>query len=430
MTTLANQGFRITLLSLVLCVFSPLSHAELEVVSKPYANSPNTFGDSSAIELSGDGKWAVFSSNGNGLATNDNNGFTLDLFLRNLETGEIKLISRNTSGTSADGDSLEPSISEDGHFVVFESDADDLVPGDDNETTDIFLYDQTTGALQIISKTAAGELGDGDSADAVMTSDARFILFDSDSDNLSADASDGADNLYLYDRQSGDLELVTYNFDGSASASIPGNLAEFPFEASLSKDGHFITFVSAATNLVSPAVFFGLTIVAPQVYLRDMQNRTNILLTETSSGKASTSIASSPVISENGAYVSFLSGASNLTGTATGPMRTSLYLYNTSSGELSAFPPPKAATTASEFVAPTWSADGHFLAYGFDGAIYLWDTVLGQNKLISTTTNGLSDSPSISADGGLITFTSSGTDLQENPVSGQYFQLYAYDQQS
>src|ERR1041385_8168708 len=96
----------------------------IEVVSRPYTNLPHTFGDSSGIELSADGKWAVFNSNGSGLVTNDNNGFNLDLFLRNNETGEISLISRSLSGESRNGSSIDPTISADGRFVLFQSDAD------------------------------------------------------------------------------------------------------------------------------------------------------------------------------------------------------------------------------------------------------------------------------------------------------------------
>jgi Tol biopolymer transport system component len=417
------------LLLFALFLFGITTQAQIEVVSSPYANIANTFGESSAIELSGDGKWAVFSSAGNGLVTNDNNGFFLDLFLKNLKTDEIKLISRGTSGTAANGDSLQASLTEDGRFIVFESDAADLVPGDDNETSDIFLYDRTNGSLRIISKSDTGELGDGDSADAVMTSDGRFILFDSDSDNLSDDASDGQDNLYLYDSQSGTLELVTYRFDGLASASTPDTAGFSAFDASLSNDGRFVAFMSAATNLVSGSVFSGLTTIAPQIYVRDMQNQTNILLTKTTAGKATILSVASPVISENGASVAFLTGATNLTSPATSPIRTSLYIYDTASQGLAALSPPKTPTTSSEFSSPVWNADGHFLAYVFDSAVYLWDTVLQTNKLIFVTTNGLSDSPLISADGRFITYTSTGTDLQENPVSGAYFQLFVYDRQ-
>src|SRR5262245_12064876 len=127
---------------------------EIAVVSKPFTNLAHVFGDSAAIDLSADGRWAVFNSSGNGLATNDNNGLKVDLFLKDLNSSATTLVSRNLSGASADGDSLLAGISGDGRFVLFESDADDLIEGDDNESTDVFLYDRDTATITLVSRTS------------------------------------------------------------------------------------------------------------------------------------------------------------------------------------------------------------------------------------------------------------------------------------
>ena len=109
----------------------------LEVVSEPYTNIARAFGDSTGTLLSADGRWVVFNSSGNGLATNDANGLMLDVFIRDTETAATTLVSRNAQGFSANGDSLINGISADGRLTVFESDASDLVPGDTNDTWDV-----------------------------------------------------------------------------------------------------------------------------------------------------------------------------------------------------------------------------------------------------------------------------------------------------
>ncbi|MGN6386941.1 MAG: hypothetical protein ACTHMT_11955 [Verrucomicrobiota bacterium] len=95
--------------------------AQPQLVTKPFSHFPNSFGDSSGIELSADGHFAVFYSSGNGLATNDHNGLLLDLFLYNLESNNMTLVTRNSSGASANGDSAEASLSADGRFLLFQA---------------------------------------------------------------------------------------------------------------------------------------------------------------------------------------------------------------------------------------------------------------------------------------------------------------------
>ncbi|HVK59342.1 MAG TPA: hypothetical protein VM735_11220, partial [Candidatus Kapabacteria bacterium] len=139
-------------LSVALCATN-FGADSLDVVSNPAQPTPRSFGDSGDMELSSDGKWTVFASSGNGIVTNKHNGFYVDIFQRNNETGEITLHSGDNSvpGGLADSDSYGPRISGDGRYVVFESDASNLVAGDDNDSTDAFIYDRTTGELKLLS---------------------------------------------------------------------------------------------------------------------------------------------------------------------------------------------------------------------------------------------------------------------------------------
>lgn len=386
----------------------------IELVSKPYTNIAHTFGDSSGIELSADARWALFSSNGNGLTTNDNNGFNIDLFLQDLQTGERTLITRGLSGSSANGDSVADAFSADGRFVLFESDADDLVPGDDNESTDLFLYDRTTGQTTVISKSTAG-VADGNSGAAVMTADARFILFESDADDLSPLDANDAPDLYLLDRQNGAVQLITLNSNNTAAAS-----AVFPnpflgqFEGAVSGDGRWVAYISSATNVVR-----GVPVNAPpQLFLRDTLGQTNAWISRATSGQGAASVAA-PELSDDGTILAFLSTSLDAV-----PTQTSfLYIYKTATGEL------RKVQAADEF---SLSADGLWIAYVSANQVYLCD-VAGQTNQLVTPSVGLgatplpSTNPVLSPDGRVLLFTSAATNLVGNGSTNVFYQLYRFD---
>src|SRR5688572_654570 len=109
------------LLPLTLCIgISAAEQSSIELISKPQQTLPRSFGDSGEVQLSADGKLAVFSSTGNGIVTNDNNGFVLDVFLRNNESGQTLLISgdNRASGDQSNGDSYMTRMSPDATFIV------------------------------------------------------------------------------------------------------------------------------------------------------------------------------------------------------------------------------------------------------------------------------------------------------------------------
>src|SRR5690606_28934690 len=138
-------------------------------------------------QLSPDGRWALFMSSANNLVVNDDNGLFLDVFLKNLETGEIHLVSANAEGGGGNGDSLAGAMSSDARYVVFQSDASDLVAEDTNDDTDVFLWSRETGTLQLISRESGGELGDGASGYPIISGDGGLVIFESSASNLVGD---------------------------------------------------------------------------------------------------------------------------------------------------------------------------------------------------------------------------------------------------
>jgi Tol biopolymer transport system component len=102
----------------------------------------------------------VFDSNANNLVANDTNN-TGDIFLKDTQTGAIRRVSTSASDQQGNGVSWNASVSADGRDVVFASDANNLVAGDNNGTRDIFLKDTQTGAISRVSTSASDQQGNG-----------------------------------------------------------------------------------------------------------------------------------------------------------------------------------------------------------------------------------------------------------------------------
>ena len=125
----------------------------------------------------------MFESSASSLVPGDTNG-NFDCFVKDCQTGVITRVSTAAVGGESNGFSYEPAISADGRFVVFESDASNLVPGDTNGNSDCFVKDCQTGAITRVSTAAAGGQSNRGSGDPAISADGRFVVFASDASNL------------------------------------------------------------------------------------------------------------------------------------------------------------------------------------------------------------------------------------------------------
>ena len=201
--------------------------------------------DSEFPTISADGRFVAFLSNADDLVLNDTNG-AADAFVRDMAFSVTTLVTVNTSGVSSDGGSgfYPPTISADGRFVAFGSAGDDLVLNDSNGAFDVFVRDLAAGTTTLISVAANGEQGDADSNDAHISSDGRFVAFESSADNLVDDDNNGVSDIFLYDMLVGSLTLVSTDANGVESDGTS-------FAPSFSADDQFLTFTSIADNLVA-----------------------------------------------------------------------------------------------------------------------------------------------------------------------------------
>ena len=146
-------------------------------------------------------------------------------------------VSVDSAGNQGNGRSVEPSISADGRFVAFQSRASNLVAGDTNGREDIFVHDRQTGETERVSVDSAGNQGNRFSGRTFLSTDGRFVLFNSSSNNLVAGDTNGFMDVFVHDRQTGVTERVSVD-----SAGNQGNFQSL--RPSISADGRFVAYDS------------------------------------------------------------------------------------------------------------------------------------------------------------------------------------------
>jgi Tol biopolymer transport system component len=200
-------------------------------------------GESTYPSISGDGRFVAFTSNASNLDSGDDNGVA-DIFVHDRETGTTERVSVNSSGEGADGESYTyfPSISYDGRYVVFMSKAGNLAPNDRNGDWDVFLRDREEKRTIRVSLGVNGEDGNGPSLHAVISGDGRFVAFNSRASNLVSNDRNGADDVFLYNRTTAQISKVSVGPNGNEGNGDSDR-------ASISYDGRRVAFSSVASNL-------------------------------------------------------------------------------------------------------------------------------------------------------------------------------------
>ncbi len=256
--------------------------------------------------ISPDGRYVAFTSEASDLVNNDTN-IVSDVFVRDLWMGTTTLVSVNAAGTgSGNRDSFHPAISSDGRYVAFTSYAGDLVANDTNDTTDTFVGDLQTGTTILVSVNATGTAsGNGGSVNVpVMTPNGRYVVFASTARDLVTNDINGSMNIFVRDMQTETTTLVSANNAGSGGNSV----SEIEFSHVISDDGRYVVFSSQADNLVDNDTENDIR----DVFVRDLKLGTTTLLSRNTVGTHGNNESYFPVISANGNYVVFESLASDL----------------------------------------------------------------------------------------------------------------------
>ena len=306
-----------------------------------------------AASISGDGRFVAFYSDATNLVTGDTNGWT-DVFVRDTQTSQTIRASVDSAGTEVAGYSDSPAISGDGRFVAFRSSADGLVPGDTNGCSDIFVRDTQTGQTARVSVDSAGNESNAASYAVSISADGQVVAFFSGASNLVHGDSNGCFDVFVHDMQTGQTRRASVN-----SAGAQGN--DYSYRASISGDGRFVAFYSFAGNLVS-----GDTNGCNDVFVHDMQSGSTTRVSVDSAGGQSDDSSDSPSISADGRFVAFRSYADNLVPSDTNGV-ADVFVHDTQSGQTTRISLDSAGSQANfASYAPAISADAHRIAFDSD----------------------------------------------------------------
>jgi hypothetical protein len=255
--------------------------------------------------ISANGRFVAFHSFATNLVAGDTQGWQ-DIFVRDRQSATTERVSVDSSGAEANANSLFCSISADGRFVAFLSEASNLVTGDTNFAVDVFVHDRANHVTERVSVDSSGVQGNSFSGLAlytggpVISGDGRFVAFMSYASNLVAADTNSFPDIFERDRQSG----TTLRVSVSGAGAQANNASFYP---SISFDGRYVSFESGATNLV-----VGDTSVLPDVFLRDRVAGATERPSVDSAGAEANSISQYSAVSADGRCVAFQSFASNL----------------------------------------------------------------------------------------------------------------------
>ena len=387
--------------------------------------------------ISADGRFVLFSSSANNLVPGDNSQLGLDIFLRDRASNTTVLVSANFSGTGGgNGNSVCGQVSTNGRYVVFQSDATDLLPGDTNGVSDIFVRDLQTGTNILVSVASDGTWANGASTDPVMTPDGRFVTFISTATNLVASDTNGISDIFVRDLLNGTTTLVSVGAtNANASFSPPV----------ITPDGRYVAFASTAQGL-APGVSAS---SQGEVYVCDLvsnvttwasSNAANIVLSALNLGNMP---STHPVISDDGSLISFKTGGTNGITVSGRPGVDMVFQYNLTNSTLTIISSNGYAFwfQSDDGFGPEMSPDGRFVVFVATNrttgclSVQLWDAQAGSNLLVSAAldgsypTNSVSDTPAVSPDGHFVVFLSNATNLVTNAVASG-FHIYRRDVQA
>lgn len=374
---------------------------------------------SSGGGLSADGRFLVFSSRATNLlpAGVDTNAES-DVFVRDLALQTTTRASTATGGAEVTGFSARPSISADGRWVAFESDSTALVPGDTNARRDVFVKDRTTNVTTRVSVATGGVQGNNDSERAQITSDGRFVVFESTATNLVSGDSNAASDVFLHDRQTGITERVSLN-----TSEQQAGTGCWSRSASVSDDGRFIAFQSNPCAWGLPSVTVG-----SNIWLRDRALGTTQIVAG-GSFIGDPAFHSPPTMSGNGRYVLWESSESDIV-VGDNNQSADVFLYDRvlSTYEMVSLGNGGVQGNRSAGSPSTISDDGRWVGFSSEATnlvaadtndrsdAFVRDRATGRTFRVSTDillaqANDHSFTAQISADGGYVAFLSFATNL-------------------
>ena len=277
------------------------------------SNGNQANGGSNAPALSANGRFVAFMSSAKNLVPNDTNG-TIDIFVHDRHTGDTTRVNVDSNGNQANTDgnvmyapffgSVDPTLSANGRFVAFASSASNLVPDDTNGAHDVFVHDRQTARTTRVTVDSDGNQGNSDvfsSFSPVISANGRFVAFNTVSNNLVPDDTNGVNDVFIHDRQTARTTRVNVDSDGNQAEN------GLSFSNGLSADGRFVAFSSDVQNLTPDD-----TNARSDSFIHDRETGHTTRVSVDSNGNQANDSSSHPALSADGRFVVFSSNAQNL----------------------------------------------------------------------------------------------------------------------
>jgi TolB protein len=372
-------------------------------------------GSSADPSISANGRYIAFESDADNLSTEDNDSYR-NIFVHDRDTRATAAVSLTSGGAGGDSHSFAPAISANGRYVAFASHADNFSGRDESLQVDVFVHDRTTRTTILVSRRPDGNGANGPSEAPSISANGRYIAFESDADNLSTGDNNSYRNVFVYDRDTRKTVLVSRTSGGIGANDHSGS-------ASISADGRYVAFRSAADNL-SAADDNGVV----NVFVHDREKKKTFLISRTSGGAAADGDSTHPSISADGRVVAFRSLATNLS-SADNDVVADVFAHDreTKKTTLVSRTSSGAGGDGVSYY-PSVSANGRFVAFGSAADnlstddnnsfqnVFVHDRTTGATRLVSRTSSGigadgLSYEPSISGNGRYVAFRSDADNL-------------------
>lgn len=333
------------------------------------------FAQSAATSI--DGRFVAYESYGAGGAT---------IWRYDRRTGATVSVTRGSAGAAPNGSSFDPSISDDGRFVAYRSSASNLVPGDENQHTDVFVTDLAKGTTTLESVGVGGAAADGDSYSPSLSADGSKLAFASAAGNLVARDANGRVDVFVRDRAAHATGRASVARDG-------GDPDQASMSPAISADGDSVAFTSRADNLVS-----GIRTEYWDIFVRRISTATTTLVTVSYAGKKADSSSYSPAISGDGSVVAFESSATNLVRHDNGSR--DVFVRDLRSGSITLLSPHLDRSSHGDATDATISRDGRYVAFAaWDPSIVAGDRNGTQDVFVRDRGTGATRRVSLGAGG-------------------------------
>lgn len=297
--------------------------------------------------MSGGRKHVAFSSDASNLAAGDTNKVS-DVFLRALETSTTRLVSVTPGGKAGNGPSSDPSVSSDGRWVAFASEASDLVAGDTNGVQDVFVRDTTTGVTVLASADAGGVPGDGPSMSPRLSTDGRYVAFVSKATNLAPGATNALGDVFVRDLTTGAMIWAGRNLQSVLTGlNNPTERRVICESPAITDNGRYVAFKAV-------------TYAGWMLILRHDTTTfvTDVVCTNAVGSKTAPGLGGGPTMSTSGRYVAYV-----LRTNTTTRMQVWAWDANTKTAANASLNASGAAPISGDSSMPYISSGGRFIAF-------------------------------------------------------------------